>query len=134
MSDIVQRLQDTASKGVSVWGDLQMEAAGEIQILRAELAVVELAFERATSTDDKPAVGWVPGHKLAACVSSKMDMLHKLKAERERTRVLHTALSIVRNYPDFDNGGPLADMMDDVLAGRPSQMLQSLDMIREATQ
>ena len=36
MMDVVERLRDTASKGISVWGDLQMEAAKEIEILAAE--------------------------------------------------------------------------------------------------
>ena len=35
-SDLIKRLRDTASKGVSVWGDLQMAAAREIEILTAE--------------------------------------------------------------------------------------------------
>ena len=35
-SDLIKRLRDTASKGVSVWGDLQMEAAREIEILTAQ--------------------------------------------------------------------------------------------------
>lgn len=34
MTDIVERLRKTASRGVSVWGDLQMEAADEIDALR----------------------------------------------------------------------------------------------------
>lgn len=34
--DIVERLRDTASKGVSVWGDLQIKAADELEILAAE--------------------------------------------------------------------------------------------------
>lgn len=35
-SDLIKRLRDTASRGVSVWGDLQMEAAREIEILIVE--------------------------------------------------------------------------------------------------
>ena len=33
MTELIKRLRDTASKGVSVWGDLQMEAAVEIERL-----------------------------------------------------------------------------------------------------
>ena len=36
MTDLVKRLRDTASKGVSVWGDFQMEAAAEIERLQSE--------------------------------------------------------------------------------------------------
>lgn len=35
MSNLVKRLRETASKGVSVWGDLQMEAADEIERLQS---------------------------------------------------------------------------------------------------
>ena len=38
MTDLIKRLRDTASKGVSVWGDLQMEAAAEIERLREDAA------------------------------------------------------------------------------------------------
>jgi hypothetical protein len=36
MTDLIKRLRDTASKGVSVWGDLQIEAAAEIERLRLD--------------------------------------------------------------------------------------------------
>jgi hypothetical protein len=45
-SDLVKRLRDTASKGVSVWGDLQMEAAREIEILAAERECYASAMDR----------------------------------------------------------------------------------------
>lgn len=47
--------------------------------------------------------------------------------------VLREALHIVRQYPDFDAGGPIPQMIDDVLAGRKSAMLESLAIIREST-
>ena len=37
MTDIVERLRKTASRGVSVWGDLQMEAADELERLTTAL-------------------------------------------------------------------------------------------------
>ena len=37
MKDLINRLRDTASKGASVWGDLQMEAADALERLTAEL-------------------------------------------------------------------------------------------------
>jgi hypothetical protein len=40
-ADIVERLRYTASKGISVWGDLQIEAADTIQSLRARVAELE---------------------------------------------------------------------------------------------
>ena len=38
MTTLINRLRETASKGVSVWGDLQMEAADRIEELEAQLA------------------------------------------------------------------------------------------------
>ena len=46
MNDLIKRLRDTASKGVSVWGDLQMEAAKEIEILTAEREAYASAMDR----------------------------------------------------------------------------------------
>jgi hypothetical protein len=37
MSDLIERLRDTARKGVSVWGNLQIEAADRIAELEASL-------------------------------------------------------------------------------------------------
>ena len=36
MTDLINQLRTTASKGISVWGDLQMEAANQIEALTAE--------------------------------------------------------------------------------------------------
>ena len=44
--ELIERLRDTASKGVSVWGDLQMEAAKEIEILTAEREAYASAMDR----------------------------------------------------------------------------------------
>lgn len=44
--EIIKRLRETASKGVSVWGDLQIEAANEIEILTAEREAYASAMDR----------------------------------------------------------------------------------------
>lgn len=36
--DLIFRLRDTASRGVSSWGDLQQEAADELETLMTEVA------------------------------------------------------------------------------------------------
>jgi hypothetical protein len=36
MKNLVEKLRYTSSKGISVWGDLQMEAADTIEALQAE--------------------------------------------------------------------------------------------------
>lgn len=42
-----------------------------------------------------------------------------------------SALAIVRQYPDFDAGGPLAEMMDEVLAGKPARLLAAVEALSE---
>ena len=54
--DIVDRLRDTASRGISSWGDLQMQAAGEIQVLRAERDNLAAALHR---TEVREPVAWI---------------------------------------------------------------------------
>ena len=39
---------------------------------------------------------------------------------------LRAALSVVREYPDFDEGGPFPEMMDQVLRGERAPMLEKL--------
>ena len=42
---------------------------------------------------------------------------------------LRTAICIVREYPDFDGGGALPEMLDQVLRGDPAPMLDALDRL-----
>ena len=53
MSDLTERLRQTASKGISVWGDLMMEAAQEIEFLRAEF------FRAALAQPEQEPVAWL---------------------------------------------------------------------------
>lgn len=46
MTNVVERLRDTASKGVSVWGDLQMDAADEIDRLQERISALERDSDR----------------------------------------------------------------------------------------
>jgi hypothetical protein len=50
-------------------------------------------------------------------------------ALRERMGRLEEVLRIVRQYPDFDGGGPMPDMIDDELEGKPSVMLEGMKNI-----
>ena len=54
MTDLIKRLRDTASKGVSVWGDLQMEAAAEIERLREALADIVFHVDEAMRNEVQP--------------------------------------------------------------------------------
>lgn len=53
--DLINRLRDTASKGVSVWGDLQMEAAKEIETLLAERECYASAMDRMQAALAEPS-------------------------------------------------------------------------------
>lgn len=45
---------------------------------------------------------------------------------------LRYALDLVRSHPEFDEGGPMADMMDQVLSGARAPMLDALGAIEAA--
>jgi hypothetical protein len=51
---LVKRLRDTASKGVSAWGDLQLEAAKEIEILTAERELYASAMDKMKAAQPAP--------------------------------------------------------------------------------
>jgi hypothetical protein len=70
----------------------------------------------------------------AAAVNLTLGRIAKAQAQAPvaaltdaRISVLEEALRLVREYPDFDEGGPLAEMMDQVLAGQPSPLLAKID-------
>ena len=46
MTDIVERLRKTASRGVSVWGDLQMEAADELERFQTSLVRLKMQLDQ----------------------------------------------------------------------------------------
>jgi chromosome segregation ATPase len=43
--NLINRLRETASKGVSVWADLQKEAADAIEALQAEVSTLDVLLE-----------------------------------------------------------------------------------------
>jgi hypothetical protein len=56
--DLIARLRNTASKGISVWGDLMLEAAKEIETLKAERECYASSMDRMLSsqrTEQEPA-------------------------------------------------------------------------------
>lgn len=56
-TELIERLRETASKGVSVWGDLQMEAADTIEAQARDLAA---ALEQvAALQEDADRVDWL---------------------------------------------------------------------------
>ena len=67
-TDLIKRLRETASKGVSVWGDLQMEAAKEIEILTAERDALKADAERYRWLRD--ASGRTPDYAPTATLSN----------------------------------------------------------------
>lgn len=57
------------------------------------------------------------------------DAIKRVRGLNERIAVLEEALRIVRQHPDFDDGGPMADMMDNVLEGKSHPMLDLMARI-----
>ena len=49
-------------------------------------------------------------------------------AGQDEVRNLRGVLELVRAMPVFDEGGPLADEIDDVLDGRPPKLLEAIDL------
>ena len=43
---------------------------------------------------------------------------------------LRGTLAIVRQYPGFDDGGPLAEMIDEALAGKKPELLKNIERIQ----
>ena len=78
-SDLVKRLRETASKGVSVWGNLQMEAAREIEILRAERDCYASAMDKMLAASRAEPIGWLDGNDKLA------EFMHRdLKADHDK--------------------------------------------------
>lgn len=46
-----------------------------------------------------------------------------------REAMLLEVIRIVRNHPDFDEGGPMADMMDEALAGKSPKLVSDVDRL-----
>lgn len=45
--------------------------------------------------------------------------------------ILKQVIGIVREYPDFDDGGAFADMMDQALAGTEPDLITRLDLLSQ---
>jgi hypothetical protein len=58
--DLIARLRHTASKGVSVWGDLMLEAAKELEILTAERECYASAMDRMLAQPEQEPVARDP--------------------------------------------------------------------------
>lgn len=50
---------------------------------------------------------------------------------RRRYTILYETLDLVRQYPDFDNGGVLADAIDSALRGEMPECLSFAHGVRE---
>jgi hypothetical protein len=58
-ADLIKRLRETANKGVSAWGDLQIEAAQELEILMAEREFYASAMDRMLAQPEQEPVAWM---------------------------------------------------------------------------
>lgn len=79
---LITRLRDTASKGVSVWGDLQIEAAKEIEILTAERECYASAMDRMLAANAQ----W---EKLRDPDVLHVNLLRGLPAQLSNEQLLH---------------------------------------------
>ena len=82
MTDLINQLRVTASKGISVWGDLQMEAANQIDALTAErdelattLAAIEIKVDALIVERRAISEGWDTANKLALQNALERDAL-----------------------------------------------------------
>ena len=67
--------------------------------------------------------------QLGLCVLNQgVNIYYRVELER-----LRVALATVREYPDFDEGGPLPEMIDQVMSGSPSPMLEKLHELAVAS-
>ena len=86
-----------------------------------------------------------PGRPLAVPLSDPLGLVAKLRDPAQATNWgaadnlmneaadeierLRRVLSVVRRYPDFDGGGPLAEAMDQALAGKSPELLEVLERL-----
>lgn len=54
-----------------------------------------------------------------------------LAAANMRWMILHATMSLVREYPDFDHGGLLAEAMDDAMAGKVPIAIANIERLFE---
>ena len=92
----------------------------------SELEELRLAY--AESSRQKNEL--LTAHKLSAADNAALREFCQARIDDIET--LRTALHLCREYPDFDDGGPIPEVIDAVLMGRPSPMIESYNKIQEA--
>lgn len=64
-------------------------------------------------------------HRINQLCDAAVEQLRSdLAVSREREARMRDALIVVRHHPAFDDGGPMAKMMDQVIGGQPSPLLE----------
>lgn len=114
------------------------EAAEMARDMRAALAE---PAQPAPAADAVPVVAWMTPEESAfshqegahgrgtACTVAlirQSDHLAAMEAMRQENERLRRALETVRQYPDFDAGGPLPAMIDAALSGAPETPAEEL--------
>jgi hypothetical protein len=97
--DLIHRLRDTASRGVSSWGDLQQEAADELERMRAAVADKEALAQPVQPVQEPVAHSVISG--------ALFDFMGWLTSRKERI-VLSAA----------DDAAPAADAIRDFATKR----------------
>jgi hypothetical protein len=78
---LIERLRETSSKGVSVWGDLQMEAATEIERLTAENAAFEPFLKEGETPFERFTRERMDGDALLKIYGKALTEIEALKAD-----------------------------------------------------
>lgn len=86
---LIERLRHTASKGVSVWGDLQIEAANEIEILLAEVEVYASSMDRMKSAAIAQSVPTASGNR----ITDSIILARKVVEDAKFIAMAHAAIN-----------------------------------------
>jgi len=122
-TDLIDRLRDTASKGVSVWGDLMLEAAKEIEILTAERECYASSMDRILAAQPKQCT-------YPNCAYPCMDLPDCIEQEPVATVTSETSAErTLKSLGYTDNGG---EYWKPPLGAWPPQPKQEPVAMREA--
>ena len=58
-----------------------------------------------------------------------VEMHQQLAQLRREKDVLRATIEIARQHPDFDAGGPIAEMLDEALSGKTPHMVEALERL-----
>lgn len=133
MSDsIIERLRHHAQdeRNTAFARSTMREAEGDIERLERKLEQEQITNARATSG---LADAVLKLRAELAASQAECDRLRGTSCEWEtEVERLRRAIEIVRQHPSFDAGGPMVEMMDAVIAGEKSTLLDYVESFNTA--